>query len=58
MKIRKFVLGVYEENAYLISDENSKEAIVIDPGENPNPILEAIESENLSVKYILNTPIG
>lgn len=55
MIIRKYVLGVYEENAYLISDEESKESLVIDPGENPAPILNAIESENLSVKYILNT---
>ncbi|MCH6575385.1 MAG: MBL fold metallo-hydrolase [Bacteroidetes bacterium] len=55
MKIRKFVLGVYEENAYLISDDESHESIVIDPGENPLQIIEVIESENLSVKYILNT---
>ena len=55
MKIRKFVLGVYEENAYLISDDESHESIVIDPGENPVQIIEVIESENLSVNYILNT---
>lgn len=55
MNIRKFVLGVYEENAYLLSDESSKEAVVIDPGENPVKILNVIKSENLSVKYILNT---
>ena len=55
MKIRKYVLGVYQENAYLIIDEESKESIVIDPGENPVPILKTIESEKLSVKYILNT---
>lgn len=55
MKIRKFVLGVYEENTYLISDDESNESVVIDPGENPTPILDLIESENLSVKYILNT---
>ncbi len=55
MKIRKYVLGVYEENSYLISDEQSKETIVIDPGENPVQILEVIQSEELIVKYILNT---
>ena len=55
MKIRKYVLGVYEENSYLISDEESKETIVIDPGENPVQILELIKSEELIVKYILNT---
>ncbi|MCH7818071.1 MAG: MBL fold metallo-hydrolase [Candidatus Marinimicrobia bacterium] len=55
MKIRKFVLGVYQENAYLISDESTKESIVIDPGENPVQILEVIKSEKLVVKYILNT---
>ena len=55
MKIRKFVLGLCQENAYLISDESTKESIVIDPGENPAQILEVIKSEKLSVKYILNT---
>ena len=55
MKIRKFVLGVYEENAYLLSDDNSKESIVIDPGEDPLQIIETINSEKLIVKYILNT---
>jgi len=36
-------------------NDESHESIVIDPGENPVQIIEVIESENLSVKYILNT---
>ena len=55
MELSKFVLGVYEENSYLISDESTAEAIIIDPGENPAPILEMVKSQNLKVKYILNT---
>ena len=55
MELRKFVLGVYEENSYLVSDGSADEAIIIDPGENPAPILEMVRSQNLNVKYILNT---
>ena len=55
MELSKFVLGVYEENSYLISDGSTGEAIIIDPGENPAPILETVKSQNLNVKYILNT---
>ena len=50
MELSKFVLGVYEENSYLISDGSTDEAIIIDPGENPAPILEMVKSENLKVK--------
>ncbi len=55
MRVKKFVLGVYEENSYLIIDDETNEAIVIDPGEGPSALLEMISSSNLSVKYILNT---
>ena len=55
MRVKKFVLGVYEENSYLIIDDETDEAIVIDPGEGPSALLETISSSNLSVKYILNT---
>jgi len=55
MRVEKFVLGVYEENSYLIIDDKSNKAIVIDPGEGPTSLLEMISSSNLSVKYILNT---
>jgi len=55
MRVKKFVLGAYEENSYLIIDDKTNEAIVIDPGEGPSALLEIISSSNLSVKYILNT---
>ena len=55
MRVKKFVLGVYEENSYLIIDDETNEAIVIDPGEGPYALLEMISSSKLSVKYILNT---
>jgi len=55
MRVKKFVLGVYEENSYLIIDEEVSEAIVIDPGEGPSNLLESISASKLSVKYILNT---
>lgn len=55
MHVKKFVLGVYEENSYLIIDDETSEAIVIDPGEGPSALLETISALKLTVKYILNT---
>ena len=55
MRIKKFVLGVYEENSYLIIDDDINEAIVIDPGEGPSALLETISASKLIIKYILNT---
>ncbi|AIS52320.1 beta-lactamase domain-containing protein [Thermoanaerobacter kivui] len=55
MKIQKYVVGLYGVNCYIVFDEESGEAIVIDPGENASEIYKYIESNNLKVKYILLT---
>jgi hydroxyacylglutathione hydrolase len=40
---------------YLIADEESLEAAVIDPGDNPAVIINAVRDENLKLVYIINT---
>ena len=51
MNIRKLTLGLYQTNIYILS--NDTEAVVIDPGYEPDIILDALEGKEL--KAILLT---
>ncbi|WP_241236349.1 MBL fold metallo-hydrolase [Brevibacillus marinus] len=53
MKIRSFCLGSFQTNAYLLTNEETGESIVIDPGMEPAPLLAAIDG--LHVTAILLT---
>jgi len=50
-----YILGPLENNSYLIFDEDSRTAYVIDPSFDPQPILETIHQEQLTLKAILLT---
>jgi hydroxyacylglutathione hydrolase len=55
MEIRKLVTGIYGSNCYIIMDENTKEAVVLDPGGDVDDIAHAIDAMGATVKYILLT---
>jgi len=59
MIIETFTVGMLSTNCYVASSEQSKEAIVIDPGldlpSEAQQIFEYIAKEKLNVKLILNT---
>jgi hydroxyacylglutathione hydrolase len=55
MIIQKFVVGPLENNCFIISDEKSKEALVVDPGDEPDRLLDFIDENHLKVKYIVCT---
>lgn len=55
MKIDKFVVGSFEMNCYLVSDPVSEEAILIDPGDEADLLIHAVEDRNLLLKFIINT---
>jgi len=55
MKIRMFPLSAYQANCYLVSREN--EAIIIDPGELSQELVNIIENEKLKITHILITHI-
>lgn len=59
LKIERFVFSVFAENTYVIWDETSLEAAIVDPGCNnfdeENILKKFIESKNLTVKYLLIT---
>lgn len=55
MIVRSIVVGPLESNCFVIADEASKKAMVIDPGDEPDRIIDIINSGGLSVNYIVCT---
>jgi glyoxylase-like metal-dependent hydrolase (beta-lactamase superfamily II) len=53
MDIKTLAVGPLETNCYVVSDDATGEAMVIDPGDEPDRIIEL--SEGLDVKYIVLT---
>lgn len=52
---RVFPLGLLACNASLVGDEDTRDAIVIDPGDQPGALLDAIAQGNWKVREILFT---
>ncbi len=55
MLIKKLVVGELEANCYILADEKTKRAIIIDPGEEAEKILWVIKQNKLKVIHIINT---
>lgn len=55
MQLSRLVVGPLQVNCYIIFDEKTKEAIVIDPGDDAQDILHLVNGKGLKVKYIVNT---
>ncbi len=55
MRLETFVLGMVETNTYVIIQEETKEALVIDPADTPSKFVDYFEKEGLELKGILLT---
>lgn len=55
MILKTFILGPIEDNNYLLIDEDSKEAVLIDCTEQNEQIDNALKENNATLKYILLT---
>ena len=55
MEIKTLIVGPIQENCYIASDPQSQEAVVIDPGDEADLIIEYIQEKKLHVNYILLT---
>ncbi len=56
MLIKNLILGPVQANCYILTDENSGETAVIDPGECTNALIAALKCEEVKeLKYILLT---
>lgn len=55
MFLKKIIVGELQTNCYIVADENSKEALIIDPGAETEKILRVIEKNHLKPHYIVCT---
>ena len=55
MILQTLLVGPLGVNCYILGDENTREAMVIDPGGNARDILHALEQNRLKVSAIVNT---
>jgi glyoxylase-like metal-dependent hydrolase (beta-lactamase superfamily II) len=52
---RRFTLGPFETNSYVVHDDATREAAVIDVGFDPDAVRQAVERERLTVRWLLAT---
>jgi glyoxylase-like metal-dependent hydrolase (beta-lactamase superfamily II) len=55
MIVMRMVVGPLQVNCFIIADEKTKDAVVIDPGDDAREILSIIKEKGFKVKYIVNT---
>lgn len=55
MTIRTFVVGPLQNNSYLVVDDATRRAALIDPGMESEPILEAIRADGIQLETLILT---
>lgn len=55
MRIKQMTVGMMGVCCYIVSCEETKEGLIVDPGGNEDEILAACQNEDLKVQYIVNT---
>ena len=55
MIVETFPVGVLQCNCTIVGDESTREAMVIDPGDNPDLILSRLNAHGLRLKEIVCT---
>ena len=55
LMVRGIVVGVFEENCYIVGSRRTREAICIDPGDQPEEILALARDMGVEIKLIANS---
>lgn len=55
MIIKTLAVGPIQANCFILGCERTREAVVIDPGDDADRILLALAESNLKAKYLINT---
>ncbi len=55
MLVKQLPVGSIQTNCYIVGCEETKEGVIIDPGDEGARILAEVEEAGLTIKYILNT---
>ncbi len=53
--IQTIIVGPLNTNCYILLDEESQEGIIIDPGDDPEKIIDFLKENPIKIKYIVNT---
>jgi hydroxyacylglutathione hydrolase len=53
--IELFAVGPLEANAYVVADNSTKDALIIDPGDEPDRLIDFIEEKHLTIIMIVLT---
>ena len=55
MKVLQLEVGGMQNFTYVLEDEQTSDAVIIDPSWDLDTVLEVVEKNNLKVKYVINT---
>lgn len=55
MILERLTLGAYAANCYILADEETHEAIVVDPGAEAERVWKRVQERGLTIKYIVLT---
>jgi glyoxylase-like metal-dependent hydrolase (beta-lactamase superfamily II) len=55
LSIRSLVVSPFETNCYLAADSESRDALIIDPGDDHGVIVHAVRTGGVSIRCIVNT---
>ncbi len=53
--VRAIPVSAFETNCYLAADPSTRDALIIDPGDDAELIVEAIQADDLNIQGIINT---
>ena len=55
MIIHKIVVGPWRANCYIVVSENTGEGLIIDPGDDPKTIIDAVKTNSWKIKLMVAT---
>jgi len=55
MIVKSLTVGPLESNCFIVGDERSKRAMIVDPGDEPDRIMSVVDEEGLAVDYLFCT---
>ncbi len=55
MILIRLIVGPLQVNCFILADEKTKEAVVIDPGDDAGDILKTVRDKGFTIRYIINT---
>ena len=53
MFLTRLIVGPLQVNCYLLADEKTREAVIIDPGDDAEDILKIVKDKGFNVRYIV-----